>query len=338
MNEFYQNLIAYGVQRDIPADLLADLSGIDLAGLKAGRPVTIGVPQFNELWQNAISLSGDVLFGLHLGESMQLSALGIIGSVIRNSATVGEAFQHCADFTELLTDLFRTRVTNGQRSFIVEFIPARAKLDGYPVLQKQLLELSMAFVLHELDGLLFTKIQPLAVEMPYDRSSLGEVGRVLRCAAIRPGKRYRMEFSNVFWNEPIIAANFNLQQVLLQRAEDLRAGSRAAEEESLSAHINRLLGNNTYLGMPSLQEMAANLHLSTRSLQRRLKEEGVSYGELAESVRKATAIHYLRESGYPLKEISFILGYNELSAFSRAFKKWTGSTPQDFRRQRTHMN
>ncbi|GGA93874.1 hypothetical protein GCM10011511_16470 [Puia dinghuensis] len=260
--------------------------------------------------------------------------------MIRNSHTVGEAFQHCADFTELLTDLFRTKVTNGKKTFVAEFIPIKEKTDAFPVLRKQLLELSMAFVLHELDGLLFTKIEPVAVEMPYERASLGELRRVLRCDRIKPGKRYRMEFSNDFWNEPIVAASFSLQQVLLERAGQLRAsaGSRAAKEETLSGHISRLLENNTYLGVPSLQQVAANLHLSTRSLQRRLKEEGVSYGELAESVRKATAMHYLRSSDYPLKEISFMLGYNELSAFSRAFKKWTGRSPQDLRRQWTGAN
>jgi len=332
MNDFFQNLIAYAVQRDIPAHLLADLSGIDLAAVKAGRGTAPTVRQFDQLWQNAIQLSEDTLFGLHLGEVMQLSALGLIGSVIRNSQTVGEAFQHCADLTEVLTDLFRTRIRNSEKTFTVEFIPSREKLDAHPVLRKQLMELTLAFVLHELDGLLFTKIQPLSVEMPYDKTQLPELGRVLRCTAIRSGRRYWMEFSNSFWKEPIIAANYQLQQVLLQRVQELKAAAAPPSEQGLSVRICRLLESNSYLGVPSLPEVAANLHLSTRSLQRRLKDEGVSFGELVESVQKSTAIHYLRNSGYPLKEISSMLGYNELSAFSRAFKKWTGRTPQDFRR------
>jgi AraC-like DNA-binding protein len=332
MHQFYQNLIAYAVQKDIPADWLADISGIDLRGLRAGHFLTVSVQQFNDLWQGAISLSEDPLFGLHFGEVMQLSALGLIGSVIRNSHTVGEAFQHCADFTEVLTDLFRTKVHNGQQSFTVEFIPVKDKLGAYPVLQKQLLEFSMAFVLHELDGLLFTKIRPLSVEMPLERAQGNELSRVLRCGQIRAGKRYRMEFDNVFLKEPVIAANFTLQQVLLERAKELRARGRESGQQELALRVSRLLEGNTYLGLPSLQEVAGNLHLSTRSLQRRLKQEGVSFGDLVESVQKTTAIHYLRSSGYPLKEISFMLGYNELSAFSRAFKKWTGRTPQDFRK------
>ena len=79
-------------------------------------------------------------------------------------------------------------------------------------------------------------------------------------------------------------------------------------------------------------DSAANLHISVRSLQRRLREEGVSFGEITESVRKNMATHYLQVGEYPLKEISYLLGYNELSAFSRAFKKWTGVSPVDYRR------
>src|ERR1700720_1773128 len=119
------------------------------------------------------------------------------------------------------------------------------------------------------------------------------------------GKNYILEFDNVFWNEPIISANFELQAFLLQKISELQY--RVETQESLGSKIVGLLRSNTYLGIPKLQEVAANLHMSPRSLQRKLHDEGSSYQELAESVRKSMAIHYLNQGAYPIKEISYML-------------------------------
>jgi AraC-like DNA-binding protein len=229
-----------------------------------------------------------------------------------------------------MTDLFDTHIRNKKHSFTIQFSPASDKLTAYPALSRQLMDLSMAFVLHELDGLLFTKIKPLTAELPHKGADIKEYERVLRCNQIKKGKNYILEFDNAFWNEPIISANFELQTFLLQKISELNY--RMETRESLGSRIVGLLRSNTYLGIPTLQEVAANLHMSPRSLQRKLQQESSSYQDLAESVRKSMAIHYLNQGNYPVKEISYMLGYNELSAFSRAFKKWTGQTPQDFRR------
>ena len=330
LKNFSRYLISYAAQKDIPSGKLTTLAGIDMAVLKENKKATISLRQFNDLWQHAIHLSGDSLFGLHFGETLQLAALGIVGAVVRNSNTAGEALQNCASYIRLMTDLFDTRIRNKKHSFTVQFSPVKEKLHAYPVLTRQLMELSMAFVLHELDGLLFTKIHPLLAELPYENTNGKEYERVLRCSRITNGKNYILEFDNAFWNEPIISSNFELQSFLLQKLSELNY--RMEPQESLGSRIVGLLRSNTYLGIPTLQEVSANLHMSPRSLQRKLQHEGSSYQQLAESVRKSMAIHYLNQGKYPMKEISYMLGYNELSAFSRAFKKWTGQAPQSFRK------
>jgi AraC-like DNA-binding protein len=334
MSEYLKNfsryLISYSAQKDIPSEKLTALAGIDLAVLKENKKATVSLRQFNDLWQHAIRQSEDPLFGLHFGETLQLAALGIVGAVVRNSGTVGEALQNCVSYVQLMTDLFETKIRNKKNSFTVQFSPNKEKLHNYPVMTRQLMELSLAFVLHELDGLLFTKIHPLLAELPYEEANTKEYERVLRCSALKNGKNYILEFDNAFWKEPIISSNFELQTFLLQKIAELNY--RVEPPESLGSRIVGLLRSNTYLGIPSLQEVAANLHISPRSLQRKLRQEGSSYQELAESVRKSMAIHYLNQGGHPMKEISYMLGYNELSAFSRAFKKWTGMAPQEFRR------
>ena len=83
--------------------------------------------------------------------------------------------------------------------------------------------------------------------------------------------------------------------------------------------------------LPSIQEMARRLRLSPRTLQRRLSEEGTSFQQQLDAVREELARVYVQESKLPLGEVAYLLGYSELSTFLRAFRRWTGKTPSQFR-------
>jgi AraC-like DNA-binding protein len=84
-------------------------------------------------------------------------------------------------------------------------------------------------------------------------------------------------------------------------------------------------------GMVTEQDMANALHLSLRSLQRKLHEEGTSYKKILEETRRDLATKYIQNSRLSISEISFLLGFSEISNFSRAFKRWHGQAPSDFR-------
>ncbi len=85
-------------------------------------------------------------------------------------------------------------------------------------------------------------------------------------------------------------------------------------------------------GLPTLQEAAKMTRLSEASFQRLLRANGISFADVLRAAREELAIHYLTRSDLSLTEIAFSLGYSELSAFSRAFRSWTGISPQRFRR------
>jgi AraC-like DNA-binding protein len=85
--------------------------------------------------------------------------------------------------------------------------------------------------------------------------------------------------------------------------------------------------NNSYLKILSIDDVAANFNLSSRTLQRKLREEGSSFKEIVDKVRKELALQYLKDKNNQIKDVAYSLGYNESSAFVRAFKRWTGTTP-----------
>ncbi|MGX5853153.1 AraC family transcriptional regulator ligand-binding domain-containing protein [Dyadobacter jiangsuensis] len=328
--QFVLSFMAYAAQRDLPLEKLCRLSGIGLEALTPGKAFEIGPKQFNDLWLNACHLSNDPLFGLHLGESLQLAALGMVGEIIKSSTTVGQGVEHAVALTPLITDLFGMTVGHDAHTFTLRLHPNESHRAASPFAFGQMVSFFLVFAVHELDGLIFARIRPERVSMPFADAEAPELERVLRCTPTRSEDEYAISFDRKYWDMPIITANYALQESLLQKVGIAMSGR--AGTDSWQNKVQQYLLKNAYLGTVSLEEMAANFNVSPRSLQRKLKDEQVTYQELADDVRKSLALHYLESGGYYVKEISYMLGYNELSAFSRAFKRWTGVTPAGYQK------
>ena len=324
------NLLAYAVQRNLSAERLCALSGIEQGTLMKATGPALTARQATDLWLNAVHLSHDPLFGLHFGESVQMAALGVVGELIRSSRTIGEALTHAAGFAHLITDLFAMEVTRSNQIFAIRFIANPNHQNESPLMLRQMMDFFMAFTLHEVDGLILEKIRPAAVNLSFDDTNRTEYERVFRCQALQNSTEYGLEFDGHYWDEPILTADYELQGVFLRKVSAMDANYRAGQ--AFSERITNFLLANAYLGVPTLNAIAANLNVSGRSLQRKLQDEGVTYQQLADSTRKSLALHYLTSGQYPVKEVSYILGYNELSAFNRAFRRWTGTTPVSYQK------
>ena len=321
-------LLAYAVQRDIDQERLCHLSGIDPVRLLSGKDMKIGQEQMDRLWENAVRLSGDTLFGLHFGSSLQLAALGVVGAVIQTSATVGQAISIAAGMAPMLTSLLTMDTEQTTKQFAVHFRPVSG-VDTSAVAFRQTLDFFMAFTVRELDGLLFAKIRPEALRIGHNLSDTAAYEQALRCRPVVRKGTYSLSFGRKLWEEKIITADYELQAIHLQKVQALLAKKYTGG--AFGAKVYAFLMANVYLGISTLDEIAANFNLSARSLQRKLKEEGTGYQQIADAVRQVLAEQYLDAGSYQVKEISGLLGYNEVSAFTRAFKKWTGNTPSDYR-------
>ncbi|WP_276373459.1 AraC family transcriptional regulator [Chryseolinea sp. H1M3-3] len=324
--QFVQSLIGYAVQRDINAQQLCTYSNVDFAAVKNDPAYIITDKQVEDLWFQASHLCSDPLFGLHFGESLQLSALGIVGEIIKGSRTVGEAITIAASLTPLITDRFVIEVIRSNEWFKIRIrLVVKPLRDNF--FERQFMDLLMVFSIHELDGLVFEKVKPEKVVYAYPISEIQEYTRILRCVPTVQKNECAIYFNSKYWGEPILSADYELQQFLLQKVKSsLRDAATPKYREQIFQHLL----SNAYLGIPSLQDVAANFNITPRSLQRRLQAEGATFQQLSDDVRKLLALHYLESGKHPVKEISHMLGYNELSAFSRAFKRWTGKAPGNY--------
>lgn len=329
---FISALLAYAVQRDVNPEKLCRLAGIAFDKLKAGNLKSIQQTQMDHLWLNVINLTGDPLFGLHFGESLQLSALGVVGEIIMSSTNVGEALTIASTLVPLITPMIGISITHNNDAFIVHF-DCLDKQQEKQATYKQTLDLLMVFVIHELDGLILEKIRPMKIKYKNNISDINvkEYTRIMRSQPQRSKLENSITFPALYWNEPILSSNYELQKILVKQHQELLIQS--ASKNTFQAKIFNYLLANSYLGLVSIEQIAANFNVSARTLQRRLKLEGVSFQQVADEARKTLSIQYLSAGEYSVKQVSHMLGYNEISAFTRTFKRWTGMAPSGFRKQ-----
>ncbi len=318
--EFILAMCGYAALRDVPVLQSALNCGIDIQKLVNEPDVFVSRDQVVHLWLELARACDDDLFGLHFGESLQLGALGVVGVIIKSSQTVGEAITIAASLTPLVTDMYSLEVVREKQCIRIQYNRTNALVD--PLVAKHVLDFLLVFTIQELDGFLLRRVLPQAITIT--EPSNAEYERVLRCMP-KTGDKVEVQLAPSYWGEPVITANYGAQQALIKKLN-----VTSPETRPFQMNVMELLSRNSYLGIMTLEDVAANFGMTPRSVQRKLQEESTTFQQISDAVRKSLAIQYIKAGSYQLKEISYLLGYNELSAFSRAFKRWTGKAPLQY--------
>lgn len=325
---FLQALFVFCEERGLDTKRLATLSGISLRELNTKPTFKITNQQLENIWKNIVQLSKNELVGLHFGATMQIAALGVVGQVIQMSNNVKEALQHACSMIHLLTDFYTMKVEEKAKTFTITFQKNNG-FDNFSTAQNQMGDFLIAFTLYELKGLLLDNPKPKKASFPtYKKTYDREYENILKCF-IKKSDSYVLEFRKEYLQTKIITANYEIQSLFIEQINKLQ--NPTSLNGGFSKRIFNFLVANSYLYSLSIESVAGNFNISVRTLQRKLKEEGVSYLQIVEEVRKSFAIHYIKKSSSTVKEIAAILGYSEPSGFVRAFKKWTGKTPTEYR-------
>lgn len=138
-----------------------------------------------------------------------------------------------------------------------------------------------------------------------------------------------IRFPVKFLTERVVQNETSLRHFLKHSPADILA--RPDEGNSLVAQIRGIIGDDLSQELPNFEFVASQLHTSPQTLRRRLKEEGLTYQELKDQMRRDTALYYLERGDLSIHEVAEKLGFSEPSTFHRAFKKWTGMTPGAYR-------
>jgi AraC-like DNA-binding protein len=150
-----------------------------------------------------------------------------------------------------------------------------------------------------------------------------------RCPVKFDGRQNILVFSKADIDRPFLTHNADL---LAMVAPQLEAElTRQLAQKTLSEHVKAIVKKLLAGQRPALQDVARELHLSTRTLQRRLADERVTFQQLMEDARRELAQHYLLHSSLELNETAYLLGYEDSNSFFRAFHHWEGTSPGEWR-------
>lgn len=282
------------------------------------------------LWRIAEQLTGDPNLGLHAAESYNPGALSIVGYVILSCRTAGDALDRLARYAPLLNDGLDVDVVERNGRTACRFGPL-ASVDSFLHREpRQVTETFAAGIVVTLKRLATEPVEPVEVTFRHAAPvSIDEHRRILG-----PSVRFSTAENAVIYDSsaldaPFISADPALLAVF--EGDATRRLQSLAERGGVSARVLTFLAARLRGAVPPLAEAASELAMSERSIQRSLSVEQTTYRQLVDEVRKGLAIEHLSRPGTSATDVAFLLGFSEPSAFTRAFRRWTGTAPSDYR-------
>ena len=282
---------------------------------------------FAMLLEAAARITGDDCFGLHFGERTNPKNVGPLIYVVVNSPTIATGLENAGRYFKIHNQAAHLSfMIEGDRGIIRH---ALADLGIGPIRQHN--ELSMTAAFNTLRMMVGSQWVPREVQFAHPApDQISEHLRIFGTPVLFGYETNAFVVEPEFMNRQIPAADHRLYRIM-KRYLDGIVSEMPPEDEVLTS-VRKTIAELMPHGEPELPQVAKSLAMSPRTLQRRLKQHDVDFKSLTDDTRRRSAMKYLKDSKNSLTEIAFLLGYSELSAFNRAFKRWTGSTPADFRR------
>ena len=279
------------------------------------------------IWQLIAQRISDPGFGIRTGASVKVRESGLLGYVMCYSATLEAALRRFVRYSRIVTDAVEFTLEPPRRRHVA-VAQSRAALGvGLPFAVDQALA-GLLSLCRQITGV---DIMPFEVTFSYGQpaSTLAH-RRFFRCPL-----RFGQPESKVVFHErdlslPVPRSDETLAGYLSDYADNVLRSlvTGTSTRERVRAAIWGALSE----GQPTLRRIASAVQLPPRTLQRRLAEEGSSLQREVEEIRKAMATAMLREGTTPIDQVAFLLGYAEPSTLFRAFSRWTGMTPHQYRR------
>ena len=312
-----------------PLPLLAEY-GLDPARL--AQPLArLSIPRYMRLGHAAITLTGQPALGLRMGQVSQLPHAGLAGVTAAQAPTVREAARTLIRFEPLYGSNYR-----GQSSLHEDAQGAWLRfysISPYNAYNRFVVDSIIAGWLQQLSCVAGQPLRSEHIDIEFDEPDYALHYSGLSHAAVNFGaqtNQLRLNHATLDLRNPVHCPSTWAH--LLQLCE--RELEQMTRTRSLRERITQLLGPLLNGGQePGLEEVAARLKLPSWTLRRKLAEEGTQFRAILNDTRRDLAMTYIRDTELAFGEIAYLLGFASAEAFQRAFKRWNGETPGEFRRR-----
>lgn len=299
-----------------------DFSRLEIAG--ARYPWT----GMQRLWSNAVSVTGDPCFGLHAGRRVRPTSFHALGySWLASQTLLGSLDRLCRYVKVISTAPIALELRPAGDTYVLEetladasHVPDDAAVDAFVAAIVQLCR--AATDAH------FAP-QSVALERS-DNGGISQYTEVLACPVRFAAETTRIVFDGNSLHAPLPGDNADLARANDKVAERYL---ETLEPDKVASQVRELLIALLPSGKSNQTLVARRMNRSLSTLQRQLQNEGTSYQEIRDETRASLARDYVRDSDLTLSQVAYMLGFSDQSNFSRAFKRWTGQTPRDFRQR-----
>ncbi len=276
------------------------------------------------VWREASLASGDPALALHAAESTPFGAFRVLDFLGATGATVGEGLERVAAYFPLVDPRGTISVEPARDAVALVFRSAAGPVP--PPAQEYTLAILVSRVRH-----LSAAPPALGVSFTFARPpTAAEHARVLGVEPAFGAPEPCLTVPRPAWDGPTRASDPGLFAALDAHARALV--ERAAPSADAAAQVRAAIAAELPGREPALAPVARRLGTSARTLQRRLRDGGTTFAALLDAVRRERAEGFLRAPDVSIAEVSWLLGFAEQSAFTRAFRRWTGVAPTDWRR------
>jgi AraC-like DNA-binding protein len=302
------------------AALLAEV-GVDpkaIEGPTVRCPLTLSV----RLWEIAAEATGDPAFGIKAASHIKNTSFHALSYAISASSTLKEAFERAQRFCHVVSDAVEYELSRrgSEYHFVIE-PTTEAPDESIDCLVGAYLRMCRSLIGHE--------FSPLRIELRRPRPSrIEDFQTLLRAPLQFNAPQTRLVFDADSIERPLDGGNPELARhndaIALQYLSQI-------ERENIQARVREILTQRLARGEPSQEDVAELLNMSARTLQRKLGDSGTTYKELLEKTRHELALAYLSASRYSVNDVTYLLGFSAASCFTRAFRRWTGQSPSNWR-------
>ncbi len=284
----------------------------------------INISHVDELWRRAVELLDDPCFGIRMSAHWHPSYVGALGYAWCASSTLRTALNRVVRYIHVVTEDLNIRLedTTGGLKVVVDLEKSIFTLPQHH-------DVVAAVLMHMCRFNYGEELLPTEVCLAHDKPPCDEVISDFFRTPVRYGTAQTsitLAVGDV--DRELSSAN---RELALMHDEFLMKYLIEIKKGDIVQQIQSLIIENLPSGKVSDNLIAKELNLSERSLQRKLKEHGTTFRTILDNVREMAAIQYIQNPVNTMSDIAFLLGFSEQSAFSRAFKKWTGTSPIKYR-------
>ena len=276
-------------------------------------------------WQAAVELSGDPAIGLHLGEHSPVYRGQILEYLMLSSDTFGDGIQRITKYQRLISDALHCNLVVGDSACLVNQFAQPQYATSH------LAEAMVQGLINLFKSVTDNNFHPQSIAFRHrPNTSPEEYQRIFNCPVEFDAANFRLEFDPDILNYRSLHAEPELLNMQLQVADRSIA---LLDQQEMVADVRRQIAALLENEEPTLQTVACRIGTSERQLRHQLNSAGTSFQRILNDYRKDLACRLLSQTSEAISEIVYLTGFSEPSTFYRAFKRWQGITPVEYRQQ-----